>query len=45
MKFLLDTDHLTILQRQTGPEYAALVARLAQHPPADLTLSVVSFPA
>jgi tRNA(fMet)-specific endonuclease VapC len=43
VKFLLDTDHLTILQRQSGPEYAALSARVAGQAPGDLALSVVSF--
>jgi tRNA(fMet)-specific endonuclease VapC len=43
VKYLLDTHHLSILQQQSGPEYAALAARLAAHPPADFGLSVVSF--
>ncbi|MEG4118444.1 hypothetical protein QUA43_13340 [Microcoleus sp. N9_B4] len=28
MKYLLDTDHLSILQRQTGKDYSNLSARL-----------------
>ncbi len=43
MKYLLDTDHLSILQRQSGPEYAAVMSRIAQHPPGDLALSIISF--
>jgi tRNA(fMet)-specific endonuclease VapC len=43
VKFLLDTDHLSILQKQSGPEFARLTARMAQQPPADLALSVVSY--
>jgi len=43
VKFLLDTDHISILQRQSGPEFVALSARIAQHSPADLAFSVVSF--
>jgi tRNA(fMet)-specific endonuclease VapC len=43
VKYLLDTDHLSILQQRSGREYLALAARLAQHPPTDLALSVVSF--
>jgi tRNA(fMet)-specific endonuclease VapC len=43
MKFLLDTDHISILQRQSGPEYAALLARIAQVPRADLAFCIVSF--
>jgi hypothetical protein len=27
MKFLMDTDRITILQRQFGPEYAVLLAK------------------
>ncbi len=43
MKYLLDMDHLSILQQQSGQEYLALAARLAQHSPSDLALSIVSF--
>ena len=43
MKYLLDTDHLSILQQRSGREYAALVGRLALLPPTDLALSVASF--
>jgi tRNA(fMet)-specific endonuclease VapC len=43
VKFLLDTDHISILQQQSGPEFAALAARIAQHQPADLGFSIVSF--
>lgn len=43
MKFLLDTDHVSILQKQTGPEYLALIARIAQVSRADLAFCIVSF--
>lgn len=43
MKFLLDTDHISFLQRRSAPEHATLLARMARHPPADFTFSVVSF--
>ncbi len=43
MKFLLDTDHISILQKQSGPEYAALIARISQVPSADLLFCIVSF--
>jgi tRNA(fMet)-specific endonuclease VapC len=43
LKYLLDTDHISVLQQQSGPDYATLSARIARHPPADLALSVVSF--
>lgn len=43
MRFLLDTDHISILQKQSGPDYAALIVRIAQVPRADLAFSIVSF--
>lgn len=43
MKYLLDTDHISFLQKQSGSEYAALIARLAQHLAADFGFSIVSF--
>jgi tRNA(fMet)-specific endonuclease VapC len=43
VKFFLDTDHISILQRQTGSEFLALSTRIAQQQPADLAFSVVSF--
>jgi len=43
VKYLLDTDHISFLQKQHGPEYAALIARMAKHSPTDFALSVVSF--
>ncbi len=42
MTYLLDTDHITMLQRETGPAYATLRARLARHSPEELALSIVS---
>jgi tRNA(fMet)-specific endonuclease VapC len=43
VKYLLDTDHISFLQKRAGPEYAALTARLALHPRADFAFSIVSF--
>jgi tRNA(fMet)-specific endonuclease VapC len=43
VRYLLDTDHISILQHQSGPEYVTLASHIAQHPPADLALSIVSF--
>ncbi len=43
MKYLLDTDHISVLQQQSGPDYSALAARIALHSRADLALSIVSF--
>jgi tRNA(fMet)-specific endonuclease VapC len=43
MKYLLDTDHLSILQRQTGPDYTNLSARMAYYPLSDFAVSAVTF--
>ncbi|MEC4804845.1 MAG: type II toxin-antitoxin system VapC family toxin [Jaaginema sp. PMC 1079.18] len=43
MKYLLDTDHLSILQRQTGQDYRNLVTRMAQYPLSDFGVSIVTF--
>lgn len=43
MKYLLDTDHISILQRQSGTEYVRLRSRIAQHPQTDLAFSIISF--
>jgi tRNA(fMet)-specific endonuclease VapC len=40
--FVLDTDHITILQRQTQPELARLLPRLGQHPQAAFYWTVIS---
>ena len=40
--YLLDTDHITMLQRETGRAYATLQARLAQHPPEELAFPIIS---
>lgn len=42
MKYLLDTDHITILQRKVGAEYRRLSQRMDQIPDDDLTASIVS---
>ncbi len=42
MTYLLDTDHLSILQRQAGAEYARLSAWMGQFTPADFACCVVS---
>jgi hypothetical protein len=38
----LDTDHITILQRQAGPEFAAIMAHIALHLPSELAFSIIS---
>lgn len=43
MRYLFDTDHLSILQRQAGEDFVNLSARIAQHPLSDFAVSIVSF--
>lgn len=43
MTHLLDTDHLSVLQRPTGQEYPILVANINLHPVGDVVASIVSF--
>ncbi len=38
MKYLLDTDHLSIIQRQTGQDYINLSTRMAQYPLSDFAI-------
>ena len=42
MTHLLDTDHLTILQTHTGPDYAMLMVNMSHHPVGEVGASVVS---
>lgn len=43
MKYLLDTDHISFIQRRSGREFAKLTHRIAQNSPTDFGLSVISF--
>ena len=43
MILILDTDTLTVLQRQTEPDHSRLRASLAAFPPEDVRTTVVSF--
>lgn len=43
MKYLLDTDHLSILQRQTGQDYSNLSTRMANFLLSDFAVSTVTF--
>jgi tRNA(fMet)-specific endonuclease VapC len=43
MNYLLDTDHISILQQQSGADYSALMARIARVPRTDLAFCIVSF--
>ena len=35
MRYLLDTDHISILQRRSGPEFGILWSRISREPCAD----------
>jgi tRNA(fMet)-specific endonuclease VapC len=43
MKYLLDTDHLSILQRRIGQDYTNLSTRMANYPLSDFAVSTVTF--
>lgn len=43
MKYLLDTDHLSILQRQAGQDYINLSVRMAHYPLSEFAVSIVTF--
>lgn len=42
MNYLLDTDHLSIIQRETGQDYVNLSDRMSQHPISDFTVSIIT---
>lgn len=41
--FILDTDHITILESRKGIEFKNLLRRIAMHDRSDLHVSIVSF--
>lgn len=41
--FLLDTDHLGIVQRRSAPEHANLTQRMRRHSLTDFFVSIISF--
>src|SRR5262245_61198215 len=41
--FVLDTDHLGILQRQTAPQFGVLMHRISQYPQTSFFVTIVSF--
>ena len=43
MKYLLDTDHISFLQRRSSSEFSRLTFRMSQHLLSDFALSVISF--
>ncbi|MEO1431540.1 MAG: type II toxin-antitoxin system VapC family toxin [Cyanobacteria bacterium J06633_8] len=42
MKYLLDTDHISFIQRRNSAEYFKLTTRIANYSPGDFAFSVVS---
>lgn len=40
---MLDTDHISFLQRGSGSEFVNITSRIAQHSVVDFALSIVSF--
>jgi tRNA(fMet)-specific endonuclease VapC len=43
VRYLLDTDHLSILQRQAGQDYSNLSTRMTHYPLSDFAISTVTF--
>jgi tRNA(fMet)-specific endonuclease VapC len=43
MRYLLDTDHISIIQRRSGDSYQRLRDRMSQYPATDFALCVVNF--
>jgi tRNA(fMet)-specific endonuclease VapC len=43
VKYVLDTDHLSIVQRKQQPEFTAIQTRAGAHSPSDIKSCVVSF--
>lgn len=43
MKYVLDTDHISIVQRKQDPQYSAIQSHAARHAPPDIVSCVVSF--
>lgn len=41
--FLIDTDHLGIIQRETQPQYSRLLSRIQEHPPNEFFVAIISF--
>ncbi len=41
--FILDTDHLGIVQRRTSPEHKTLLLRMRQHPLEAFFVTIISF--
>lgn len=43
MVVILDTDHLTVVQRRAEPAYSRLRARLSKFPPNEVQTTIISF--
>jgi hypothetical protein len=43
VRYLLDTDHISLLQRPSTQESKRILVRLSQYSPTDFALSIVSF--
>lgn len=43
MRYLLDTDHISFLQRRSGSEYFKLLSRINQYSTDDFAFSIISF--
>jgi tRNA(fMet)-specific endonuclease VapC len=43
MLYVLDTDHLVVLERRTQPAYGNLIGRLRRQRPGDVSVSIISF--
>ena len=43
MRYLIDTDHISLTQRPPSPDLTAFLSRCAVHPQADIVFCVVSF--
>jgi tRNA(fMet)-specific endonuclease VapC len=43
VKYVLDTDHISLIQRKQNPEYRAIQANFALHASDEIFLSIVSF--
>lgn len=42
MIYLFDTDHISVIQRESGSAYGTLMSHIAQHPPNDIAFSIIS---
>ena len=43
MKFVVDTDHLVIIQQQNQPEFGRIAGRMSEHSRRDFFVSIVTF--